>query len=103
MNPNVKVCRKSQGKAEPGNSCLQTPGTCESCPDWAAKRRQIYAYKNDYSACDVCGKDAAKRKGRAPAPVELAVGASLFGLCMPCAKRICNVLDSVIERIQSTY
>ena len=28
------VCRKTQGKAEPGNSCLTTPGTCESCPDW---------------------------------------------------------------------
>jgi hypothetical protein len=31
------VCRKTQGKAEPGNTCLQTPGTCESCPDWARK------------------------------------------------------------------
>lgn len=28
------VCRKLQGKAEAGNTCLQTPGTCESCPDW---------------------------------------------------------------------
>src|SRR5579863_9868299 len=30
-----KVCRKTQGYAEEGNSCLTTPGTCESCPDWA--------------------------------------------------------------------
>lgn len=29
------ICRKVQGKAEPGNNCLQTPGTCESCPEWA--------------------------------------------------------------------
>ena len=29
-----KVCRKTQGIAEPGNTCLTTPGTCESCPDW---------------------------------------------------------------------
>lgn len=26
------ACRKEQGFAEPGNTCLQTPGTCESCP-----------------------------------------------------------------------
>lgn len=32
-----KVCRKVQGKSEPGNSCLQTPGTCESCPKWINK------------------------------------------------------------------
>ena len=30
----MQVCRKTQGYAEPGNSCLTTPGTCESCPDW---------------------------------------------------------------------
>ena len=29
-----KICRKTQGIAEPGNTCLTTPGTCESCPDW---------------------------------------------------------------------
>lgn len=29
------VCRKEQGFAEDGNSCLQTPGTCESCPNWS--------------------------------------------------------------------
>lgn len=29
------VCRKTQGVAEPGNTCLTTPGTCESCPNWA--------------------------------------------------------------------
>jgi hypothetical protein len=29
-----KVCRKLQQKAEDGNTCLQTPGTCESCPLW---------------------------------------------------------------------
>ena len=23
-----------QGVAEDGNSCLTTPGTCESCPEW---------------------------------------------------------------------
>jgi len=34
MSVDTSVCRKCQGKAEPGNSCLQTPGTCESCPDW---------------------------------------------------------------------
>lgn len=28
-------CYKKTGKTPPaGNSCLQTPGTCESCPDW---------------------------------------------------------------------
>jgi hypothetical protein len=30
-----RVCRKTQGAAEPGNTCLTTPGTCESCPDWS--------------------------------------------------------------------
>lgn len=29
------VCRKLQGKAEAGNACLQNPGTCDSCPEWA--------------------------------------------------------------------
>lgn len=29
-----KICRKNQGKAEDGNTCLLTPGTCESCPEW---------------------------------------------------------------------
>lgn len=29
---NKSLCRKLQGIAEPGNTCLQTPGTCESCP-----------------------------------------------------------------------
>lgn len=28
------VCRKEQGRAEEGNTCLETPGTCESCPNW---------------------------------------------------------------------
>lgn len=27
------ICRKEQGLAEPGNTCLTTPGTCESCPN----------------------------------------------------------------------
>lgn len=30
----MQMCRKTQGYAEPGNSCMTTPGTCESCPDW---------------------------------------------------------------------
>lgn len=34
MRVRKNVCRKTQGAAEPGNSCLTTPGTCESCPDW---------------------------------------------------------------------
>ncbi len=33
-----KVCRKIQGKAEAGNSCPETPGTCESCPEWGKKK-----------------------------------------------------------------
>jgi len=36
---NKKVCRKLQGGAEQGNTCLQTPGTCESCPEWHAATR----------------------------------------------------------------
>lgn len=41
MKPRVKlsVCRKEQGIAEAGNTCLQTPGTCESCPNWWKKSR----------------------------------------------------------------
>jgi hypothetical protein len=31
---NLDVCRKDQGKAEPFNTCLKTPGTCESCPHY---------------------------------------------------------------------
>lgn len=38
------VCRKLQGIAEPGNTCLTTPGTCESCPEYGKiPVRQIYA------------------------------------------------------------
>lgn len=32
--PGTAICRKDQGWAEPGNSCLETLGTCESCPHW---------------------------------------------------------------------
>jgi hypothetical protein len=34
MTIQLDVCRKTQGVAESGNSCLTTPGTCESCPNW---------------------------------------------------------------------
>lgn len=34
MAVDKNICRKVQGKAEKGNTCLQTPGTCESCPEW---------------------------------------------------------------------
>ena len=33
-----KVCLKILGKAPEGNTCLQTPGTCESCPEWHSRR-----------------------------------------------------------------
>lgn len=33
------VCRKTQGRAEEGNTCLQTPGTCESCPEWTTAKK----------------------------------------------------------------
>jgi len=42
MRVDLKRCRKEQGKAEPGNSCLQTPGTCESCPNWERNRLLVY-------------------------------------------------------------
>lgn len=35
MKVDKTICRKEQGIAEPGNTCLTTPGTCESCPNWA--------------------------------------------------------------------
>lgn len=35
----LPACRKEQGFAEKGNTCLQTPGTCESCPKWWDKER----------------------------------------------------------------
>lgn len=42
------VCRKTQGVAESGNSCLTTPGTCESCPDWA--KQPLRRYKRPASS-----------------------------------------------------
>lgn len=33
-------CRKEQGRAEADNTCLQTPGTCESCPNWGKPKRE---------------------------------------------------------------
>lgn len=42
MQVDKNVCRKEQGKAEEGNSCLQTPGTCESCPNWGKTHEPGY-------------------------------------------------------------
>jgi hypothetical protein len=44
MRVDKTVCRKKQGVAELGNTCLTTPGTCESCPDWVDKSRHIRHY-----------------------------------------------------------
>lgn len=95
------VCRKTQGRAEDGNTCLQTPGTCESCPDWW-RRRIIKAYPADGEKCDCCGKGKARRKGKSPAPVRLIAGQEM-SLCMTCAKKISNCIDSAIERIERKY
>lgn len=44
MRVNKKVCRKTQGVAEPGNTCLTTPGTCESCPDWSKGNKRAIQF-----------------------------------------------------------
>lgn len=98
----LNVCRKVQGKQELGWTCLQTPGTCESCPEWW-QRRTIKAYSGTSEMCQCCGKNKARRKGKSPAPVRLIVGGTMLSLCMTCAKKISSVLDSAIIRIESKY
>jgi len=98
-----RVCRKSQGVAEPGNTCLQTPGTCESCPDWVKGERRIITSKRDHHYCSSCGKNTAKRKGKSPAPIALSVGSIYMALCMTCAKQISNRLDVIIAAIEECY
>lgn len=57
--------------------------------------------------CRICGKFAAKRIGKSPAPIFIILtfdGARISGnLCMACAKRISSRLDTVIEQIESKY
>jgi len=96
------ICRKTQGVAEPGNTCLQTPGTCESCPDWWRKRT-VKAYPDSGEKCECCGKNKARRKGKSPAPVRLTMGVTGISLCMVCAKKISSCLDAAIERIERKY
>ena len=57
-----------------------------------------------YAACQVCGKDTSKRKGKSPAPICLFAGKRVMvDLCMACAKIISSRLDSGIERIERGY
>lgn len=95
------VCRKIQGVAEEGNSCLQTPGTCESCPLWSAKT--VTVVKARMARCDSCGKNKTKRKGTFAAPIVLVLGKEFFSLCMNCAKKTSSLLDAAIESIEAGY
>lgn len=104
-----KRCRKEQGLAEEGNSCLQTPGTCESCPNWWKRaipgriKRNVSATKDGGPYCMSCGKNKSKRKGKFPAPIRLVAGVIDSWLCMTCAKQISNRLDVVIAAIEGRY
>lgn len=96
-----KACRKISGIAETGNSCLQTPGTCESCPLWSASGVKVV--KAPHDKCNSCGKSTTKRKGTFAAPIVLVLGRNLFSLCMKCSKKASSLLDSAIESIESKY
>lgn len=51
------TCRKLQGRAEEGNTCLQTPGTCESCPLWwQLGTAQKAALKGEHERSDTGGR-----------------------------------------------
>lgn len=61
-----KQCRKEQGSAEEGDSCLQTPGTCESCPNWSkprfvAVRRAKLVMRGEELICRAASHTMAKR------------------------------------------
>jgi len=45
-----QICRKISGKVEKGNSCLQTPGTCESCPEWWNRAKIALVQTTDHSS-----------------------------------------------------
>jgi hypothetical protein len=98
----LTICRKIQGKAEEGNTCLQTPGTCESCPLWHQKRR-VKAFVADHDQCESCRKNKAKRRGKSPAPIALLLGKEHLSLCMACAKKASSALDGAIAKIESKY
>jgi hypothetical protein len=103
MSEAQPICRKRTGKAEAGNSCLQTPGTCESCPDWVRPRRCVRVLKQSEDCCVSCGKNSAKRKGKSPAPILLVAGPVGLSLCMTCAKQISDRLDTMIAAIEERY
>lgn len=66
-------------------------------------KRDIRAYPEDHCRCSICGKDTARRKGKAPAPILLVLGIYVEAICMSCAKKISSCLDAVIERIEGRY
>jgi len=66
-------------------------------------RRHIRAYPEDHAACSSCGKNTARRTGKAPAPITLIFGDITYPLCMKCAKTISDKLDIVIEHIEEQY
>ena len=95
------ICRKITGVAEDGNTCLQTPGTCESCPLWGGKTVKVI--KAPHGKCDSCGKNSTRRKGTFAAPIVLILGKEFFCLCMKCAKKTSSLLDAAIENIEAKY
>lgn len=67
-------------------------------------------------ACFICGKDKCKRGGKYPAPIYLLLritylfsrkldAESTIGgdVCMACAKRLSEQLDTAIEHIENGY
>jgi hypothetical protein len=97
-----EICRKILGRAEAGNSCLQTPGTCESCPLWHMKP-DVRVIKAPHDKCHSCGKATTKRKGTFAAPIVLVLGKDFFSLCMKCSKKTSSLLDTAIVSIESKY
>lgn len=67
------------------------------------RRRPIRAYPEDHAECSSCGKNTARRKGKAPAPIILIFGDIVEPLCMKCAKTISDKLDIAITAIEDTY
>ena|ERR1700761_5658929 len=98
----ARLCRKISGMAEAGNTCLQTPGTCESCPLWW-QTPTVKVVKAPHDKCDCCGKSTIKRKGTFAAPIVLVLGKEFFYLCMKCSKKTSSLLDAAIGTIEAKY
>jgi len=81
---NTAICRKEQGVAEEGNSCLTTPGTCESCPNWSTASLMPNGIENVVLHCLICTRELPRSRRK-------------YGTCLP-TERACQKVLTMFRR-----